>query len=88
MAGVINIITDKKNTDALSANIRYGSYNTKDGNISISKRVNKLHAQTFYNYYSTDGFSVRPNSNNRFITPIARTTFTQNIQYKLSLIHI
>jgi outer membrane receptor for ferrienterochelin and colicins len=35
MAGVINIITDKKNTDALSANIRYGSYNTKDGNISI-----------------------------------------------------
>ncbi len=84
MAGVINIITDKKNTDALSANIRYGSYNTKDGNISISKRVNKLHAQTFYNYYSTDGFSVRPNSNNRFITPIARTTFTQNIQYKFT----
>ncbi len=84
MAGVINIITDKKNTDALSANIRYGSYNTKDGNISISKRVNKLLAQIFYNYYSTDGFSVRPNSNNRFITPIARTTFTQNIQYKFT----
>jgi outer membrane receptor for ferrienterochelin and colicins len=84
MAGVINIITDKKNTDALSANIRYGSYNTKDGNISITKKINKLNTQTFYNNYSTDGFSVRPNSNNRFITPISRSTFTQNIQYKLS----
>lgn len=84
MAGVINIITDKKNTDAFAANIRYGSYNTKDGNISITKRLNKLHAQTFYNYFSTDGFSVRPNSNNRFITPISRSTFTQNIQYKLT----
>ena len=84
MAGVINIITDKKNTDAFAANMRYGSYNTKDGNISITKRLNKLHAQTFYNYFSTDGFSVRPNSNNRFITPISRSTFTQNIQYKLT----
>ena len=84
MAGVINIITDKKNTDALAANIRYGSYNTKDGNISITKRLNKISAQTFYNYYSTDGFSVRPNSNNRFITPISRTTFTQNLQYRFS----
>ena len=84
MAGVINIITDKKNTDALAANIRYGSYNTKDGNISIAKRLNKINSQTFYNYYSTDGFSVRPNSNNRFITPISRTTFTQNFQYKFS----
>lgn len=84
MAGVINIITDKKNTDAFAANIRYGSYNTKDGNISITKRLNKIHAQTFYNYFSTDGFSVRPNSNNRFITPISRSTFTQNIQYKLT----
>ena len=84
MAGVINIITDKKNTDALSANIRYGSYNTKDGNISIAKKLNNISSQTFYNYYSTDGFSVRPNSNNRFITPIYRSTFTQNIQYKFS----
>ena len=84
MAGVINIITDKKNTDALAANIRYGSYNTKDDNISITKRLNKINSQTFYNYYSTDGFSVRPNSNNRFITPISRTTFTQNLQYRFS----
>lgn len=84
MAGVINIITDKKNTNALSANIRYGSYNTKDGNISIAKKLNKISSQTFYNYYSTDGFSVRPNSNNRFITPIYRSTFTQNIQYKFA----
>lgn len=84
MAGVINIITDKKHNDALAANIRYGSYNTKDGNITITKNIKKINGQTFYNYYSTDGFSVRPNSNNRFITPISRSTFTQNIQYKLS----
>lgn len=81
MAGVINIITDKKSNDALNTSLRYGSYKTFDGNISLTKKWNKIKLQIFYNNYSTDGFSVRPNSNNRFITPITRSTFTQNIQY-------
>jgi len=84
MAGVINIITDKSSNNSISTNIRYGSYNTTDGNIAIAKKLNKIQSQTFYNYYSTDGFSVRPNSNKRFITPISRSTFTQNLKYNLS----
>lgn len=84
MAGVINIITDKSSNNSISTNIRYGSYNTTDGNIAIAKKMNKIQSQTFYNYYSTDGFSVRPNSNKRFITPISRSTFTQNLKYNIS----
>ena len=84
MAGVINIITDKSSNNSFSTNIRYGSYNTLDGNFSIAKKLKKIQSQTFYNYYSTDGFSVRPNSNKRFITPISRSTFTQNLKYNIS----
>jgi outer membrane receptor for ferrienterochelin and colicins len=84
MAGVINIITDKKSNDGINTSIRYGSYKTFDGNFSLTKRWNKIKFQSFYNNYSTDGFSVRPNSNNRFITPITRSTFTQNIQYNIT----
>jgi outer membrane receptor for ferrienterochelin and colicins len=84
MAGVINIITDKKSNDGMNTSIRYGSYKTFDGNISLIKKWNKVKFQSFYNNYSTDGFSVRPNSNNRFITPITRSTFTQNIQFNIT----
>jgi outer membrane receptor for ferrienterochelin and colicins len=84
MAGVINIITDRTATIPLVASVRYGSYNTSDANITLSKKINKLNYQGFFNYYNTDGFSVRPNSNQRYITPILRKTTTQSLKYKFS----
>lgn len=84
MAGVINIITDKTNTNSISSSLRYGSYKTIDANLNMAKRINRVQFQSYLNHYSTDGFSVRPNSNQRFITPITRSTFTQNIKYDIS----
>lgn len=84
MAGVINIITDKTAINPLNLSIRYGSYNTTDGNITLAKKTNKINYQGFYNYYNTDGFSVRPNSNQRYITPILRKTTTQTLRYQFS----
>lgn len=84
MAGVINIITDKNSTNNISTSLRYGSYKTSDANISFSRKLKQIQLQTYYNHYSTDGFSVRPNSNQRFITPITRSTFTQFLKYDLS----
>lgn len=84
MAGVINIITDKNLTNNLSTSLRYGSYKTADANISFSKKIKQIRLQTYYNHYTTDGFSVRPNSNQRFVTPITRSTFTQHLKYDLS----
>jgi len=84
MAGVINIITDKTATTPLELNFRYGSYNTIDANFINSKNYKKLLYQGFYNFYNTDGYSIRPNSNNRYITPIQRYTTTQSFKYQLS----
>lgn len=84
MAGVINIITDKSADNKIIGSIRYGSYKTMDANLSFAKKIKQLQLQTYYNQYSTDGFSVRPNSNQRFITPITRSTLTQHFKYDLS----
>ena len=67
MAGVINIITDKTATYPLQASVRYGSYKTIDANLITSKNYKKFFYQGFYNFYSTEGFSIKPNSNKRFI---------------------
>lgn len=84
MAGVINIITNKKFESPFQLQLRYGSYNTKDANLNVSKKIKSIHYQGFINAYATDGFSVRPNSNQRFITPISRNTTTQSLQYSFS----
>ncbi len=84
MAGVINIITDKTATYPLQTSVRYGSYKTIDANVITSKNYKKFFYQGFYNYYSTEGFSIKPNSNKRFITPIERFTITQSLKYQIT----
>ena len=84
MAGVINIITDVSTSIPLQASLRYGTYNTLDANINHTLASKKLFYQGFYNYYTTDGYSIRPNSNNRVTTPISRLTTSQQFKYNLS----
>jgi len=83
MAGVINIITDASNKTPLEASLRMGTYNTKDINLNNRIHSKSIFYQGFYNYYSTDGYSIRPNSNNRITTPINRLATSQ--QFKLNL---
>jgi len=84
MAGVINIITDKTATYPLQASVRYGSYKTIDANVITSKNYKKFFYQGFYNFYNTEGYSIKPNSNKRFITPIERFTITQSLKYQIT----
>ena len=84
MAGVINIITDASTSIPLQASLRYDTYNTLDGNVNNTIATKSLFYQGFYNYYQTDGYSIRPNSNNRVTTPITRLTTSQQFKYKLS----
>ena len=84
MAGVINIITDARTTIPLEAALRYGTYNTIDANLNNTLASKKLFYQGFYNYYNTDGYSIRPNSNNRVTTPITRLTSSQQFKYNLT----
>ncbi len=84
MAGVINIITDASTTIPFNASLRYGTYNTADASINNSLASKKLFYQGFYNYYTTDGYSIRPNSNNRLTTPITSISTNQQFKYLLS----
>ena len=84
MAGVINIITDASNLIPLQASLRYGTYNTLDANVNNTMATKTLFYQGFYNYYNTDGYSIRPNSNNRVTTPINRLTTSQQFKYNVS----
>ena len=83
MAGVINIITDATNSIPLQASLRYGTYQTLDAGVNNAIATKSLFYQGFYNYYTTNGYSIRPNSSSRVTTPIER--FTVNQQLKLNL---
>jgi len=84
MAGVINIITDASVQSPLQASLRYGTYNTKDINLNNAFSSKSLLYQGFYNYYTTDGYSIRPNSNNRITTPINRLTTSQQFKFNIN----
>lgn len=84
MAGVINIITDASNQIPLAASLRMGTYNTNDIYVNNGLRSKSIFYQGFYNYYATDGYSIRPNSNNRITTPINRLSTSQQLKFNIN----
>jgi len=84
MAGVINIITESTTNIPLQASLRYGTYETMDASINNTIATKSVFYQGFYNYYSTNGYSIRPNSNSRVTTPIGRYTINQQLKYNIT----
>ena len=84
MAGVINIITDANTNIPLQASLRYGTYQTLDAGINNAIATKSVFYQGFYNYFSTDGYSIRPNSSSRVTTPIQRYSINQQIKLNLN----
>ena len=84
MAGVINIITDATTAIPLNTSLRYGTYQTFDASINNAIASKSFFYQGFYNYYTTNGYSIRPNSNSRVTTPIDRFATNQNIKVNLT----
>ena len=84
MAGVINIITDASYGAPITVGLRYGTYNTLDANLETKLNTKNVLYQGFYNVYSTDGYSIRPNSNSRVTTPIDRYSTTQQLKLNIS----
>lgn len=84
MAGVINIITDGNTKIPLQTSIRYGTYKTIDAGVNHAVSSKSIFYQGFYNYYSTNGYSIRPNSTSRVTTPIQRVASNQQFKYNLS----
>jgi outer membrane receptor for ferrienterochelin and colicins len=84
MAGVINIITDANTNIPLQATLRYGTYQTLDAGINNAISTKSVFYQGFYNYFSTDGYSIRPNSSSRVTTPIQRYSVNQQLTLNLN----
>jgi len=84
MAGVINIITTTPIKNELALSARYGSFNTSDINATFNISKNKFTYQGFANNYHTNGFSLRPNSQTSFVTPINRFTQQHQLGYQIS----
>lgn len=84
MAGVINIITDATTTIPLQSSIRYGTYNTVDAGLNNTLASKSVFYQGYYNYYSTDGYSIRPSSASRVTTPIKRVATNQQFKYNFT----
>jgi outer membrane receptor for ferrienterochelin and colicins len=84
MAGVINIITDKSPADKFNASLRYGTYNTLDANVGGGFHIGKLGVNAFVNRYSSDGFSIRPNTVERTVAPLWRLTNQLQLTYPIS----
>ena len=84
MAGVINIITDASTAIPLQTSLRYGTYHTIDAGVNNAIASKSLFYQGFYNYFTTDGYSIRPNSTSRVTTPIERFTVNQHLKLNLT----
>ena len=84
MAGVINIITDATTKTPLQSSLRYGTYNTIDAGLNNTLASKSIFYQGYYNYYSTDGYSIRPSSASRVTTPIKRVATNQQFKYNFT----
>ena len=84
MAGVINIITDANTNIPLQASLRYGTYQTLDAGINNAITTKQITYQGFYNYFNTNGYSIRPNSSSRVTTPIERYAVNQQLKWNLT----
>lgn len=84
LAGVINIITDGSGQRKLTADARYGRFNSADLSVDGATRIGKLRLTGFLNYNSTQGYSLLPNSIQKTVEPYWRITGQQSIAYDFS----
>ena len=84
LAGVINIITDGSGQRKLTADARYGRFNSTDLSVDGATRLGRVRLTGFVNYNSTQGYSLLPNSIQKTVEPYWRLTGQQSIAYDIS----
>jgi len=65
IGGVINIITKSKGIPFLTGALSYGSYGTKQGNLQLNSRINKLNYTIGFENQNADGFSSAKDITNK-----------------------
>jgi outer membrane receptor for ferrienterochelin and colicins len=95
MGGVINIITDQGGARKFDLGLRYGRFNTINGSIDFSRRINKFDLQINADYNKSEGYSLKPNAIQKTIEPFWRSTqqliigyvFNPKLKFSLSARH-
>jgi outer membrane receptor for ferrienterochelin and colicins len=82
LGGVINIITDQAIGRKLTADLRYGRFQTLDASVNGQIRQGKWTAGGFFNYNGSQGYSLKPNSLTKTVEPFWRLTAQGNMAYQ------
>ncbi len=84
LAGVINIITERPNSNQGNFSARYGANNTLDLSTSGTLVNKNLGVYAFANRYSTDGYDLSPQNDGKTVSPFFNYTLGSRITYKIS----
>ncbi|NJK83430.1 MAG: TonB-dependent receptor plug domain-containing protein [Saprospiraceae bacterium] len=87
LAGVVNIITKKLNTDGdwkLNVNYRLATFNTNDANASIRYGKNKIAFELFGNYFNSQGYDLGGNNLFQTVEPFYNYTIQPKFKIQLS----
>ena len=83
LGGVINIITDRPQTDKISgqASHRTATFNSQNTAVSFNQRKNKLGYSIFLDRLSTDGYDLADGDETQTINPYFNYTFNGRLFY-------
>ncbi|MDO6471855.1 TonB-dependent siderophore receptor [Maribacter sp. 1_MG-2023] len=91
LGGVINIITEKPQTEALSGNASYriGSFTQQDINLDLKQAFKKFRYGFFANRFSSNGYDLNEDVEGQTVNPFTNYTLNGRLYYdfndKLSL---
>jgi len=83
MGGVINIITEKPNSEKLTGNASYriGSFTQQDINLDLKQRFKKLRYGFFVNRFSSEGYDLNPDTQGQTVNPFENYTINGRFYY-------
>ncbi|BFP42318.1 TonB-dependent receptor [Flavobacteriaceae bacterium GF1] len=86
LGGVINIITERPNTEKVSGQVshRAATFNNQNTAVSLSQRKGDLGYSLFVDRLSTDGYDLAPNAEGQTVNPFFNYTFNGRIFYDAS----
>lgn len=85
LAGVVNIITEKPQPGTRGdLRLRYGTNGTMDLGGSLNTKGERAGLTLFVNRYSSQGYTLSPNSNGPTVPPFASYTAQSRLSYQLS----
>lgn len=85
LGGVINIITEtSKSGFNGDVNYRFSAFNTHDVGANLSYKKEKMAVSTFFNRYSSDGYSIGKRNELNTIDPFRNYTINTKFTYDIS----